>query len=279
MKSNLERRSSQMDVFKTATSEKLNLTVENFENATNKKVPYYQKNKKGKDKHYALCPLCGNPILVVNLYKTDYEDITKKSKSLHARHCRYSVKGIAQYNEANYFNCPLHNQNSFGREAVRNDNNYNEYLYKIIQNERATIRRKIRDILGVNFSDKFLDNIIDEYLNNRNYQYEHTNEFNLPYSIIYTSNALSIYNRYIKNNAIGNQLVNAINKNSKYFIVTDDKISKIDSNNYAEIDIQLCHHRKHNNNKWYLTLKLTETANNNTNILLETEIEVESIIL
>lgn len=267
-----------MNVFKTITSTTLDLTVENYENATNKKAPYYQTDKNGIKKHYAICPVCNNPVLIVNLYKTDYIDTTQRSVSLHARHCKKSIKGIASYNNVNYYNCPLHNETSFGRNILRNNNNYNQYLNNIIQNNRETIKKHIRNILGINFSNNYLDKIINNYIENRNYQYEHTTEFNLPYSIIYTSEAFSIFGRYTQKDNRGIEIANAINTKSTYFRVENNKIVKIDNSIYSEIDIQLCHHRRYNN-KWYLNLKVTETVDNNTNILFDKEFEVENIIL
>lgn len=268
-----------MNVFRTTTSKTLDLTIENFEDATNKMPPYYQTDKKGTKKYYAICPVCKNPVIVVNLYKPDYIDDLKNRVSLHARHCGKSIAGIANYNAINYHNCPLHNEKSFGQSVLRNNNNYNQHLENIIQNNIKTIKKYIRDILGINFSNNYLNQIINNYISNRNYQYEHTNEFNIPYSIIYTSQAFSLFGRYVQKNNRGIQIANAINNESNYFKVNNDRIEKTANNTtYSEINIQLCHHRKRNT-RWYLTLKLTETVNNNTNILFKEEFEMKNIIL
>lgn len=266
-----------MNVFKIKNSGIIDLTVENYEDATNKSKPYYQTQSNGMDAHYAICPICNNPVIIVNLYKTDYVDKKYTSVSLHARHCKKTITGIAKYNKKNYLNCPLHNETSFGRRILRANNLYNLHLESLIKKNKKTIKSHIRNILGINFSNQYLDHIIDTYLINRNYQYEHTNEFNLPYSIIYTSEALDIFGRYLQNSTLGVEIKDSIINNSNQFIISNNKIDKI-SNEYADINIQLCHHRK-TNGIWHLTLKLTETVNGNTATLFEKEIKLATIVL
>ncbi|MGN0460806.1 MAG: hypothetical protein ACI4HZ_00015, partial [Ruminococcus sp.] len=142
-----------MNVFKTKDSGGTILTVENFENLTNKKSPYYQSKKNGKEKHYAICPACGNPVTVVNLYKDNYIDMEQNRVSLHARHHKGTILGIAEYDEQKYKECPLHRDSSFGEEILREDNEYNEKLKVLIESNTGKIKNHIRVLLGINIGD------------------------------------------------------------------------------------------------------------------------------
>lgn len=67
-----------MNVFSTLTKGPFEITIDNFVDATHKKEPYFQVDTKGKEKHYAICPECGNPIQIINLFGQEYEEqITK----------------------------------------------------------------------------------------------------------------------------------------------------------------------------------------------------------
>ena len=55
-----------MDVFSTLIKGPFEITIDNFVDATHKKEPYFQKDSKGKEKHYAICAECGNPIQIIN---------------------------------------------------------------------------------------------------------------------------------------------------------------------------------------------------------------------
>ena len=263
--------------FKTKNSETLPLTVDNYENATLKQEPYYHK-RRNDISHYAICPICGNPIIVVNLYNKNYIDKNTRSMGLHGRHFPRSVDGIAEYNNENYNNCPLHNSKSFGSRAIRNDTKYNEYLRQLVENNRQTIIKNIKEILGISYKNSYLEDIIATYLNNRYYQYLHTNEYNLPYSIIVTYNSLDIFGRYILNNDIGVEIKNAIIKNSKYFTVDNNNKITSEEQDFVSINIQLCNHNKRNY-KWYAKIRIVEKKNNQEYIVFEKEIEVNSIIL
>ena len=57
-----------MDVFAIEKGKALKLSVDEFEKQTCHDYPYYRTNKDKRLSLYAICPECGNPIQIVNMY-------------------------------------------------------------------------------------------------------------------------------------------------------------------------------------------------------------------
>ena len=58
-----------MDVFRTGRRGRVvPLTEENYRRETNRKAPFVQM-RGGHPSYFAVCPACGNPILICNLFK------------------------------------------------------------------------------------------------------------------------------------------------------------------------------------------------------------------
>lgn len=93
-----------MDVFRTGRRGRVvPLTEENYRRETNRKAPFVQM-RGGHPSYFAVCPACGNPILICNLFKrTD----GSRSANPYGRHYSASVHGVADYDETAYMFCPL----------------------------------------------------------------------------------------------------------------------------------------------------------------------------
>lgn len=57
-----------MDVFAIEKGKALELSADEFEKQTYHEYPYYRTRKDKRLSLYALCPECGNPIQIVNMY-------------------------------------------------------------------------------------------------------------------------------------------------------------------------------------------------------------------
>lgn len=114
-----------MDVFSTLIKGPFEITIDNFVDATHKKEPYFQKDSKGKEKHYAICPECGNPIQIINLFGQEYEEQITKKRNTHARHTGKDIKDLSAHNQLKYLSCPLHKTNSFSCKKIRENEIYN----------------------------------------------------------------------------------------------------------------------------------------------------------
>lgn len=56
----------------------------------------------GEYKHFAICPRCNNPVIILGIYK-------KIATAPHARHAKgINLPDITNFNEYKYLNCPYH---------------------------------------------------------------------------------------------------------------------------------------------------------------------------
>lgn len=263
-----------MKVFSIKGSkEEFILTRENYIQQTQKKYPYYQSPENGKNSYYAICPLCHNPIQIINLFGRQYQEKYTGKVSLHGRHCRKSIPDLAQYSQENYDCCPLHHPRAFGIEEIRNNEKINEEIRQIIVSNRIQICRDIREITGVLLTNSNISQIIDNYLAAGEYRYAHTHQYNIPYSILYTREAISIFGQKLWDSQMGEQIKQAIANNSNYFSVEDDRIKK-NTDKYVDIYLLVCNHVI-NRDDQYITLRVMESHHDNVHVIIEIKIKMK----
>lgn len=110
------------------------LSREKYIEITSKKYPFY--TDKG---YYAICPSCGNPIQIINLFGDEYREENTGKKKMHGRHIRKDIIGVASYNQEEYDNCKLSNPIAFGLERIREDDRENEELKKLIEKNKEKL--------------------------------------------------------------------------------------------------------------------------------------------
>ncbi len=239
-----------MNVFSTLTKGPFEITIDKFIDATHKKEPYFQVDAREKEKHYAICPECGNPIQIINLFGQEYEEKITKKRNTHARHTGKDIAGLPKHDQLKYLSCPLHNANSFSCKQLRNDEIYNSNLLSLINKNKSKIIKDIREITGINFSNNYLEKIIQTYINSNNYSYSHTHRFNIPYSILYTSMSLDLYGRFLLiNNYVSNEIERIVNLSTNFEIKIIEDENKIiskkivkNSINYLHLILKVSHH-------------------------------------
>lgn len=239
-----------MNVFSTLTKGHFEITIDNFVDATHKKEPYFQVDTKGKEKHYAICPECGNPIQIINLFGQEYEEQITKKRNTHARHTGKNILGLPKHDQLKYLGCPLHKASSFSCRRLRNDEVYNSNLLSLINKNKSKIIKDIREITGINFKNDYLEKIIKTYINSNNYSYSHTHRFNIPYSILYTSMSLDLFGRYLFiDNCISNEIERIVNCSANFEIKNiEDENKNISkkivkkSTKYLHLILKVSHH-------------------------------------
>jgi len=252
------------------------LTRETFMEKTHKSFPFYQDPNRYKTPYFAICPACNNPIQIINLFGVQYEEENTGRTNLHGRHYRYNVEGLPPYSEENYKNCPLHNPVAFGIREVRNNEQLNEEIRDIVENSKSQICEDIREITGVLLSNKKLFQVINDYIVARGYCYTHTNKFNIPYSILYTRNAINIFGQKVSETDIGKRIYNAIQNNCAYFEFVDGRIQK-NIDGYVELNLNIVRHRIRES-KQYMTVRIKEKKGEEIQTIFEEEIEMKQYV-
>ena len=243
---------------------------------THKRFPFYQNPNRYKTPHFAICPACNNPIQIINLFGVQYEEENTGRTNLHGRHYRYNVEGLPPYSEENYKNCPLHNPVAFGIREVRNNEQLNEEIRDIVENSRSQICEDIRGITGVLLSNNKIYQVINDYIVARDYCYTHTNKFNIPYSILYTRNAINIFGQKVGETDIGQRIYNAIQNNCAYFEFVDGRIQK-NIDGYVELNLNIVRHRIRES-KQYMTVRIEEKKGEEIQTIFEEEIEMKQYV-
>lgn len=267
-----------MNIFSVGDGNKdgYELTRETFMEKTHKSFPFYQDPNRYKTPYFAICPACDNPIQIINLYGIQYEEENTGRINLHGRHYKNNVEGLPPYSKENYENCPLHNPVAFQMREIRSNEQINEEICNIVENNKSQICADIREITGVLLSNKKLEQVINDYIVARDYCYTHTNKFNIPYSILYTRNAINIFGQKVGGTDIGQRVYNAIQNNCAYFEFVDGRIQK-NIVDYVELDLIVSSHRIRGS-KQYMTVGINEKKREKIRTIFEEEVEMKQYV-
>lgn len=271
-----ERMERTMNVFSVGDKIPHELTRENYFEITRKRFPFFQDPKQYATPYFAICPLCNNPIQIINLFGVYHKEEKTGRTNLHGRHYPHNVNGLPPYSEKNYISCPLHNPITFRMKEVRKNEQINEDICNLIEKNRAAICASIREITGILITNNRLGKLISDYICAKEYCYTYTNPFNIPYSILYTRESISIFGQKIADSPIGKKIKLAIQNNSKLFHIEGERIQKNNSA-YVEIHLLAIHHTVENN-KQYLTLRIEERHGQSNVIVFEEKVEMKPYI-
>ncbi|EAU54049.1 hypothetical protein [Mariprofundus ferrooxydans] len=251
------------------------LTVNDFEKLTKKASPYYQ-NENGKGKHYAVCPVCRNPIVIVNLY-TDSSTIEGDSSPapLHARHSQKTIVGIAEYDEAKYNECYLANPAVFSCTDRRMEGDVSNELLDLIINNAKIIRTMISSAIGLNVGDKLFESILNDFKSEQGHLYRFVNRYNLPYAIIYLMKNRSINYQYLKGE-VGDKLKASINESfNKSIFISKNQIKRNDSSVSLNMFFTE-HNRNKNTGEESLLMNVEKKEGSNSSIIFQHKIEFDT---
>lgn len=259
------------------------LTKENYIQATNEKEPYFKEGS-----YFAACPCCGNPIQIINLFKEenkedddDEEYLIKKGRKIHGRHLRMSINGVAKYDEEKYKLCKLQNPIAFKLGEIREKEEENEELRKLIERNKKKLVNDIREITGIFFEKQKIEELIESFLSNKNYRYTYTNKFNIPYAILYTETPINLYGQKLNlDSEISNEISLSVKIKSDFFKINeeDKKIEKKEEINSCTGLFLMGHKHRINNRVQFINIKIFEECNNNKNIILGKTIKMKEFI-
>lgn len=266
-----------MDIFAIKKGNALNLSVDEFEKQTSHKYPYYRTKKDGKLSLYAICPECGNPIQIVNMYGEEMMQNVTHRITLYAKHTGRTVKGFPYWDESEMKSCSLYKPSPLGNTEVRTKTEESEEIKKIIQKNWRKIKQDIRGIVGINLTNKELEHMYKVFMGSHAYNYKAVNKYNIPYAMLRYQEAISIYNSFLFNSPMSEILKEKINNNSKHFEISNRRILK-KKNEYCNIGIYFTKYQK-KEHKQYIHMVIYETngyRNEIKNIILTEKIEMKS---
>lgn len=170
-----------MDVFAIEKGKALKLSVDEFEKQTCHEYPYYRTKKDKRLSLYAICPECGNPIQIVNMYGEEMMQNVTRKVTLYGKHTGRAVEGFPYWNEAEMKNCSLYKPSPLGNTEIRTKTEESEEIKEIIEKNWRKIKQNIRGIVGVNLTNKEMDHMYEVFMDSRAYSYKAVNKYNIPY--------------------------------------------------------------------------------------------------
>jgi hypothetical protein len=189
--------------------------------ATKRGEPFY-KSVNGKKRHYAYCPACENPVILINVHvDNQVVDEEKNSLSMHARHMKSDVVGVGKYSQEAYDNCPYANPISSKSKDRRGNGTVSNELLWLIKTFPDAIDTIIRRDVGILASDTLFEKMLISFKEEDGHLYRYVSKPNLPYSFMYMADSQDIlFEKTDTNYAAGKELRDLINKNASWCAVS-----------------------------------------------------------
>lgn len=221
------------DVLDSDENGSFSVALSVYSDKTNDMYPYFQNNTR-----YAVCPACGNPVTFVALVANENVDETGK-RSPYAKHHKFSVPGLASYDQVKYDSCPLSSRNMRNRNTPVFINKGNRTIEKLLDERKIELRIALSEIIGVIISKDSIDKLITTFKVNRGCYAVGITPSNLPYRLLEIVNSLSLKGRYL-NDLTPNPVLLCINQSEDFIISDANRIQSVvdDDEHYSRIFIQ-----------------------------------------
>lgn len=184
-----------MDVFRTGRRGRVvPLTEENYRRETNRKAPFVQM-RGGHPSYFAVCPACGNPILICNLFKrTD----GSRSANPYGRHYSASVPGVADYDETAYMFCPLSRNHSDPGDARRTPTDKaGRELYALMRGQFDRYVYIWEKTTGLHVGRGYARELLSMWRADEGWRYYRASYFNQSFMLFYAAPAQNLMGRYL----------------------------------------------------------------------------------
>lgn len=207
-----------MKFFKTkpsAISQRYAISPAEFDEVTERKFPFEQKNTDKRISLYGICPSCLNPIQLVGMS-------SESKMSPYGKHTGKNVNGLPRWNQKKYEYCP------HAAEKSRKQIDENELLpeitdnvielYNLLRDNFDRVVYVVQKSLDIRCSPKFWKEALKQYLANNAYLYPWLTESNLPY--IFALRGMTHNRVFGQRVRIGTELYEKLNKH-KYVNMLD----------------------------------------------------------
>ncbi len=219
-----------MRVFKVkkGVTQHIKVSENNFIEATKRKAPFYQ-TVNGEKRHYALCPACENPVILIHLHVDDqFVDENKRKVSMHARHVKRSITDLADYDQEAYEECRYANPYSSTSKAQRDEGGgAADEILELVKKYPDLIDTVIRKCIGIKATEKLFVDMATNFKEEKGHLYRYVTKENLPYAFAYMADSQNLfYASFDTMYESGRELLELFNNNSKWCIAY--KFGRID---------------------------------------------------
>lgn len=227
-----------MDVFKLRPEDQgfLPISKDSFEHETLRKAPWYQRNGRGEEVQYAVCPACDNPIQIIGLYR-----LSKQVDQPFGRHTIHGVPGLVSLNPEERENCPYFRP----RPRVKTDRRpqmslVSHKILDLLVTQFDRVMYLLRKQTGINFSQNLAQKMLLAYRAERGYLYTGATLMNVPWIFAYMSDSQSLFGQYVADNP---DLARAIRETMPDAEITSDGRIQSRNKKFLPIHVSFIHHR------------------------------------
>jgi hypothetical protein len=184
-----------MHVYKlqAGTIEEKDIERTAFERDTRKLEPWYQVSG-NKQREYAVCPACDNPIQIIGLY----EELPHTNRP-YGRHSERRISGF-EFEEDIFDWCPYIRKNkSKGSGEKRGEGGISLQILAIVLTQFDRVIYVIRKETGIWISPKIAVTMLENWIEAEGYRFHDATLRNIPWMFAYRSKGLSIFGQKISN--------------------------------------------------------------------------------
>lgn len=177
------------------------ISVDFFENISNKEYPYFQDGNK-----YAICPYCMSSVQIIG---GDNNSTQSKQKNIYAAHTKNKISGL-MFNEKLKNTCVCYegNRNNWQQIYTKNSSSKKENLIlkKYIEDNKDKIKKEISEIIGFNCSDKFFNKFYESFIKNKGLYEQNFVPSYVSRKIVYLSEPIGCWGFIVKD-SIKNKII------------------------------------------------------------------------
>lgn len=148
----------------------------------------------GEKKHFALCPRCENPVVILGIYQ-------KIRVSPHARHAKgVSMPGIADFDEYRYLRCPYHRKRAdYVKEYVpETEEPQRQELYRIAKENFDKAIYLLQKKTGIYITLSMAESLAYNYASMRVYNHIDATVYNIPWYLLYSFEGFPLHHMVIR---------------------------------------------------------------------------------
>lgn len=158
------------------------------------------KEENGKDSYYAVCPLCENPVVIVNLLKT--------TKNIYGRHGNKSGPHLAKLDIASRNSCKYFTGGANYKERQKVPKGaLSDSLYQQMKDNFDIVALFFEKTTGIRVSLNKVKEIFVPWINDRGYEYFCCTDSSLMCSVYYEPWEFNLFGQLVRKGSIAHELL------------------------------------------------------------------------